>query len=382
MTASSTSELKDQTKKVHYLGSQAYQRSINCSQPPDNPVDNTTVPEKKPSPPSYHQHPTPRLPMSKTISKPTPKSPPPPPVTEKAPLHPTTTTTPTPEDHLKHACGNLITWLGGPYAILLQIASPGIALGSCSHSRFQTHPISRFRRTAAFIMAVVHGTEEQKALICGAIKKQRLVLFHPPHPNVMLTRSEKDSHIHGPNYTATDPLLQKWTAATLFVAGQKTHEMFSIERKPMPRAEKEVLCQQFGRFATALDMPGEMWPRSLGEFERYFDEQLQTLEITEASEKVADILLRGMELPWFLMWALPVMRVLMAVWLPERCRVAFGLPDPNGWLVWRAYWVIVWLIWGVNWLTPERMRVLVESWMKRDMARAAEDIRVYRRWMI
>lgn len=150
----------------------------------------------------------------------------------------------------------------------------------------------------------------------------------------------------------------------------------------MSREEKEVLCQEFGRFATALDMPLEMWPGSLGEFERYFNEELQSLEIIEASKQVADVLLRGMELPWFLMWALPVMRVLMAGWLPERFRVAFGLPDPNGWAVWGAYWVVVRLIWGLNWLTPEGVRVLVESWMKRDMATAAEDIRVHGRWMI
>ncbi|KAK4669645.1 uncharacterized protein QC763_204810 [Podospora pseudopauciseta] len=347
---------KGQTKEIHYLGSQAYQRSKNCSQPSENPLNDSTFPRKKQPSCSNTQPYIPRFSMSNTIPQ---NPPPPPPVNEKVPLLPT----PTAEDHLKTSCGNLITWLGGPYAILLQIASPSIALGSCTHSRFRTHPISRFRRTAAFIIAVVHGTEEQRNLICNAIKKQH-------------------SHIHGPNYTANDPLLQKWTAATLFVAGQKTHELFSIEKKPMSREEKEVLCQEFGRFATALDMPLEMWPGSLGEFERYFNEELQSLEIIEASKQVADVLLRGMELPWFLMWALPVMRVLMAGWLPERFRVAFELPDPNGWAVWAAYWVVVQLVWGLNWLTPEGVRVLVESWMKRDMAKAAEDIRVHGRWMI
>ncbi|KAK0735309.1 hypothetical protein B0T21DRAFT_441619 [Apiosordaria backusii] len=323
---------------------------MTCPRPQTFPIDETSALEKQRPPPSYTQYPTPRSPMSKTISKIHHKKPlqlPPP--KAKEPLLPTTTSHQTPEDLLKQSCANLVGWLGGPYAVLLQIASPGIALGSCTHSRFQTHPISRFRRTAVFIMAVVHGTEEQKALICGAIKKQRI-----------LTKYE-DSYINGPDYTATDPHLQKWTAATIFVAGQLTHELFSLDRKSLPRAEKEVLCSQFGRFATALDMPVEMWPSSLEEFEAYFDEQIRTLEITEASKKVAGVLLRGMELPWFLMWALPAMRALMAVWLPERLRVGFGLPDREGWLVCLGYCVVVWTIWTVNWLTPERVKVLVES---------------------
>ncbi|KAK4640974.1 hypothetical protein QC761_0097440 [Podospora bellae-mahoneyi] len=234
----------------------------------------------------------------------------------------TEATSPTPEDLLKQSSGKLLSWLGGPYAVLLQIAAPSIALGSCTHSRFQTYLISGFRRTAAFIMAVVHGTDEQKALICGTIKKQH-------------------SFITDPSYTAANPELQKWTAATLFIAGQLTQNLFSVNQSPMPRAQKEVLCQQFGRFATALDMPAEMWPSSLEEFQAYFDEQIRTIEITEESKKVANILLREIELPWFLMWTLPVMRVLMAVWLPEKFRVTFGLPNPKGWLVWAAYWAVV-----------------------------------------
>ncbi|KAK4174847.1 hypothetical protein QBC36DRAFT_33319 [Triangularia setosa] len=357
---------------------------MGCLHPQTHSRRDTQRLEKKLQSPSFTQYPTPRPPMSKTVSKMCFSQP-----TQllstkgEEPLLLTSTPILTPENHLKQACGNLITWLGGPYAVLLQIAAPGIALGSCTHSRFQTSPISRFHRTAVFVIAVVHGTEEQKALICGAIKKQRLSLptAGPLFCPVDADRCQ-DSFIHGPNYTATDPILQKWTAATLFVAGQLTHKRFSFDRTPMPRYDKEILFQQFGRFATALDMPGEMWPSSLEEFELYFEQQLRTLEITEASKKVASILLRGMELPWFLIWALPVMRVLMATWLPERFRVAFGLPDPSGWLVWGAYWVVVWTIWSINWLTPERMRVLVESWMKRDMARAAEDIRVYGRWMI
>ncbi|KAK4198923.1 hypothetical protein QBC40DRAFT_307949 [Triangularia verruculosa] len=360
-----SADLKAQTKKIQYLGSHAHQRAVDSDRPQHHSKSYAQRLENNQSPPLYTQYPTWQVSMPKRVSSHTSPSESPllPPKRENKSLLSASPPPPIPEDLLKQSCGNLVTWLGGPYAVLLQIAAPGIALGSCTHSRFQTHPISRFRRTAAFIMAVVHGTEEQKALICGAIKKQH-------------------SFINGPSYTATDPELQKWTAATLFVAGQLTQDLLSVDQNPMPRAQKEVLCQQFGRFATALDMPAEMWPSSLEEFEAYFDEQIRTIEITEASKKVANILLREMELPWLLIWTLPVMRVLMAVWLPARIRMAFGLPDPRGWLVWAAYWVVVLSIWCANWLMSGRVKVVIVSWMKKDMARAAEDIRVHGRWMI
>ncbi|KAK3403436.1 hypothetical protein B0T20DRAFT_26477 [Sordaria brevicollis] len=61
----------------------------------------------------------------------------------------------------------LLLWSSGPYSILLQIANPSIALGSCTHSRFATSTkfdltFSRLRRTSAYILAVALGTPEQK----------------------------------------------------------------------------------------------------------------------------------------------------------------------------------------------------------------------------
>lgn len=129
-------------------------------------------------------------------------------------------------------------------------------------------------------------------------------------------------------------------------------------------------------------MPAYMWPSSLDEFETYFDEQIHTLEITDASKKAADILWRSVELPWFLLWGLVVMRLLMAVWLPERLRIAYGLPSPENWLVWLECTAVVRAMWMINWAVPERFKVVVGSWMKKEMARAAEDIRINGRWIM
>ncbi|KAK3994824.1 hypothetical protein QBC44DRAFT_348809 [Cladorrhinum sp. PSN332] len=364
-----------QTKRIQYLGSPADQRAPNMC-PHDNHKGLQTSPrnikkEKKISP-SLAESKPPKPKGSSSPPIPVPVHVHVPLLAEKQPLLTALQT-------LQTACSSLLIWPGGILAILLQFASPGIAKGSCAHSRFTTHPVSRFRRTAIYIYAVTHGTPLEKKLITTAIKKQH-------------------SFISGPTYSASDPDLQKWTAATLFVGAVTTLDTFSspwkspwrrvMNNKPaLSRAEREELCMAFSEFATALDMPADMWPGTLDEFDEYYETTLKEYEqnLGKESKSLAGVLLNGeMDLPWVVKVPLVhVMRVLMAFWLPPGLRVAFGLPDPDdGWAVWLAYVVLVWIVWAVDWIVPEMAKDLVRNWMKRDMQRAADDIRVHGRWMV
>ncbi|KAK0729454.1 hypothetical protein B0H67DRAFT_157 [Lasiosphaeris hirsuta] len=116
------------------------------------------------------------------------------------------------------------------------------------------------------------------------------------------------------------------------------------------RGEKEVLCKEFRRFATVLDMPLKMWPRGLEEFESYVGGQMRRLEengVSKESRGMARVLLFGLGLPWYLAWVMPVVRlVVMANWLPKGLREAYGLLDPTTWAARVGYVVLVWLIWG------------------------------------
>ncbi|KAK3370448.1 hypothetical protein B0H63DRAFT_379070, partial [Podospora didyma] len=257
----------------------------------------------------------------------------------------------------------LIPWTGGPLAILLQFAAPGIAAGSCAHSRFATHPISRLRRTSAFIFAISHGTSRQRDAIIGAVKKQH-------------------AFVRGPGYDASDAELQKWTAVTMLFAGLRAHAVLG---KGVSERDREVLWRWgFGRFAMALDMPAEMWPRSWDEMERYYLAKIETLEITPAARRAARIFLYELTLPWWLrcMGMLPAMRLVMARWLPPRLRREYGLPDPDGRLAWLGYVVLVWVARVVLWVLPRRAERALGEGMRRDMVRAAEDIARFGRWMI
>ncbi|KAK4210143.1 hypothetical protein QBC37DRAFT_429227 [Rhypophila decipiens] len=215
----------------------------------------------------------------------------------------------------------LITWLGGPYAILLQLSHPAIASASCAHSRFVIDALSRLRRTAAYIVSLTHGTEREQLLISGMITRQHCFIKNR-------NRADKGGH----EYDARDPELQKWVAATLFKGIMLVDGVFSSssvfpsssnsvtqkatrksweealnsdrnapnfltkpsiapeEERPsswlfaacqylgikpprvaMSRSEKEALLKEARHLATSLDMPPEMWFSSLDDFEFYFE---------------------------------------------------------------------------------------------------------------
>lgn len=245
----------------------------------------------------------------------------------------------------------LSVWLGGPYAILLQLAHPGIASASCAHSRFVTEGISRLRRTVAYIISLTHGTEREQKIIARQITKQHSFI-----------KSGKGIG-GGCPYDARDQELQKWVAATLFKGMILTDEVFTSSpgsglvatcqnlgikhpRTRMNRLEKESLLQEASWLATSLDMPVETWFSCLEEFEEYFDgmlneglsfapgKRLETepqssgLSLSETSKKMGHVLLHEMNLPfWLGFWLRPLMRLLVGAWLPEALRREFGVED-------------------------------------------------------
>ena len=102
------------------------------------------------------------------------------------------------------------------------------------------------------------------------------------------------------------------------------------------KQDMERLCEESGRFASALDMPEGMWPENLDEdeFERYFKSEMERIEsegVDEVSKEMGRVLLFGLGLPWWLGWVMVVVRIVVARWLPHGLRRAHGLRDPVDW---------------------------------------------------
>ncbi|KAL3464524.1 hypothetical protein BJX64DRAFT_298339 [Aspergillus heterothallicus] len=205
---------------------------------------------------------------------------------------------------LRTVVENDIYLLGGQVAILCQFAHPALAKGSYNHSSFATRIPERLRNTARFLNVTVCGSEAEKRAICGVIQK-----YH--------------ARVRGDDYTADDPALHKWTAATLFVSIVLVREAFFGR---MPKPEMEELLRESSVFGTSLRaMTEDMWPKSLDEFWAYWDYNVATLRVTDEARSLARDLLYPRNLPMGMSWSMPLARVVTLNWLPERLRREYNL---------------------------------------------------------
>jgi uncharacterized protein (DUF2236 family) len=208
--------------------------------------------------------------------------------------------------------------------------------------------------------AAVYGTPSELAAICSVINKQH-------------------SFVKGEKYDANDVELQKWTAATLFVALIVVHETFL---GPIPREEKEVLCAESSIFATSLNMPTEMWPESLDEFYVYWDERIENARIGDEARRLKDLLTQNKNFPWYMRIFMPVVVLVTAKWLPLRLRREYSLPDPDTWVRRLLYVIVVLVVRGCYWCGPGWIK---EGWHEgnlRDMRQAVGEVRRSGRWPV
>lgn len=87
-------------------------------------------------------------------------------------------------------------YFGAGSAVAWQLANPGVGRGVARHSRTLEEPLDRLRATMIYIYAVALGTDEDRRAI-----KRMVDRAHAP--------------VRGPGYSAFDPDLQLWVAATL-----------------------------------------------------------------------------------------------------------------------------------------------------------------------
>ncbi|MFD0804061.1 oxygenase MpaB family protein, partial [Streptomonospora algeriensis] len=187
------------------------------------------------------------------------------------------------------------------YAILLQIALPGVGQGVRDHSDFAQRPVDRLRGTLVFVYGLVFGTEEEAERVAGIVRRVH-------------------THVVGPGYSAQDPDLQVWVAATLYACNTRVHELLF---GPMAAEDKDAVYECASVFATSLGCPREHWPATRTEFERYWADMVASIEVNDTARAIADDLFHP---------ANPVVRALMRVQrflaaglLPAHVRDGFGL---------------------------------------------------------
>ena len=198
--------------------------------------------------------------------------------------------------------------VGAGRAILLQVAHPKVAQGVAEHSRFAENPLKRLRGTLDYFYGIVLGTTEESERVADTVNR-----IH--------------AHVKGAGYSATDPELQLWVAATLY---KNALHVYESTVGPMSAAMREEFCRECALFGTLLGCPEDMWPSSVAEFEEYWDRTLADLVVSDDAKRICRDLLYNRALPFYLRPLQPVNRFITTGLLPQHLRDEFGLVwDPR-----------------------------------------------------
>ena len=215
-----------------------------------------------------------------------------------------------PESVLSRFAPECVYLLGGGRAILLQLALPGVGHGVARHSNFAENPVGRLNGTLTYIYALSNGTEAQRA------KVREIV--HAAHAPVKAPAAKDGSH---PAYSARDPKLQLWVAATLYdSAMQIQHAVFP----PLDEETAEALYREYAQLGTELGMPAHLWPATRADFADYWTTTVGQLQVDERVRVVAHDLLAAKHAPLWMRSAMPLVRLMTVGLLPEKVRALYG----------------------------------------------------------
>jgi uncharacterized protein (DUF2236 family) len=196
----------------------------------------------------------------------------------------------------------------GGVAVLLQMAHPGVAQGVDEYSNFAYRPSDRLRTTMTYMYCMAFGTTEERRTIIEMVHRA-----HVP--------------VKGPGFTANDPDLQLWVAATLYACGV---HMYQLMFGTLDAATDDKVYQEYSVMATSLRVPAEKWPKNREAFWEYWDENVATLPIGPNAKNVCNDLLHNKRGPFWLRMNLPVVRIVTAEQLPPRLREEYGINVHHG----------------------------------------------------
>ncbi|MFJ5861154.1 oxygenase MpaB family protein [Pseudarthrobacter sp. NPDC092439] len=213
-----------------------------------------------------------------------------------------------------HGHGDLgaegILLAGAGRALLLQIANPAVGRGVAEHSAFTDRPLHRLKGTLTYVYAVVYGNEEQIRAVRRRVNRA--------HARV---RSGPEAGAAG--YSAYDPELQLWVAATLY---DTAATILTRVYGPFDDDSADAMYREYAKLGTALQLPARMWPGDRAAFGRYWEERLATLRADDAAVQIGRSLLYPATAPLWYRALMPPARFMTAGLLTEQLRDDFGLP--------------------------------------------------------
>ncbi len=211
--------------------------------------------------------------------------------------------------------GERAVLLGGPAAILLQVAHPLVAEGVAVHSDYAAGPSHRLLATLQAFLTITFGDTEQAREAARAVGRQ--------HARVRgTTRTAAAGTPAGTPYRANDPHLALWVHATLVHTALDLGVRYL--RRPLPAAALERYWARSRSFAALFGVTDAVWPPTHAAFEAYWRESVAGLVVTDAARRVArDVLTVRTRPP--LPGVAALARAVTADLLPPAVADAYGL---------------------------------------------------------
>ncbi len=218
--------------------------------------------------------------------------------------------------------GHPAVLLGGPRALLLQVAHPSVAAAVVAHSSFRADPYLRLARTFAVMHEISFGSPDRSETAAAGLAEV--------HRRV---RGRTDAGIP---YSARDPDLALWVHATLIDTALAVERRYLGE---LDRAGRDRLYEELTRMGPALGVPAGMHPPDRVAFGRYMatmEDRLLGRELGRDSLEIARGVLNpppaGRLGPLGPVAARSAARLVEAVTVdlgPALLCRAYGLPDPH-----------------------------------------------------
>jgi uncharacterized protein (DUF2236 family) len=200
-----------------------------------------------------------------------------------------------------------IVLLGGPRALLLQLAEPAVAAGVAEHSGFEADPFGRLARTLDAMTAISFGPPE--------LARTTLLGLGAVHARV------KGTLPGGAAYSASDPELQWWVLSTLIDTALRVECRYAGR---LTVDERQRYYQESLLLADAFGVPRRLIPGDLGAFQSWMRGRTATLEVTDVARRLAASVLHP-PVPLLPPPVFDVITTVTADLLPARLRAAYGL---------------------------------------------------------
>jgi uncharacterized protein (DUF2236 family) len=232
--------------------------------------------------------------------------------------------------------------LGGPTALLLQIAHPLVAAGVDQGSSFHTDPAARLVKTLGASLVVTFGDLHQARAV-----KQAVARGHAPVKG-SLAQTEGPWK-QGTSYSAFQAELDLWVYVTLV---EVALDVYSASVRPLSSYERAQYYEGSEPFGPMFGVTNAVRPPSYTALGRYYQDMIENrLVVGPTARKIAKSIFEAR------LWGIPVSpaaQILAARFLPSKLAAAYGITP--GWGYHASFQVIQWIARTAIPHTPDRIR--------------------------